>query len=96
MTAGVHLPCNLHAKALELHAVYGVWPASLLFLVAYTLGTQRFSRGALFNICISAFLLFFVGFGLGLPPARAPAPPRLCRAQHALGAPRRALPAACC
>ena len=47
--------------------MYGVWPASVLFLVVYTLGTQRFSRGALFNIVIAAFLVFFVAFGLACP-----------------------------
>lgn len=48
-------------------SVYAVLPSSVLFLVAYSWGTRRFSRGTLFNLIIGVFLLFYVGFGLMYP-----------------------------
>ena len=51
--------------------MYAVWPCSFVFLVLYSFATQRFSRGALFNIVVSAFLLFYAGFGLAYPHSDA-------------------------
>ena len=48
-------------------AVYAVWPASVVFLVVFTLATQHFSRGAMFNITIGVFLACFTCFGLACP-----------------------------
>lgn len=42
--------------------VYAVLPASLIFFALYSIGTQRLSRGQMFNTVISAFVCFFVGF----------------------------------
>ena len=47
--------------------VYAVWPASFLFLVAYSAATQRLSRGAVFNLVIGSFLAFYAAFGLAYP-----------------------------
>ncbi|KAI3428755.1 hypothetical protein D9Q98_007577 [Chlorella vulgaris] len=47
--------------------VYAVLPSSLLFLFAYSWGTQRFSREKLFNIIIGTFLTFYTGFALLYP-----------------------------
>lgn len=44
-----------------------MWPASVLFLVVFTLATQRFSRGAMFNMTIATFLACFACFGLACP-----------------------------
>lgn len=49
------------------HAVYGVLPISVLFLVAYSFATQRFSRATLFNITISIFLALYTAFALLYP-----------------------------
>lgn len=48
-------------------AVYGVLPFSVLFLVAYSFATQRFSRATLFNITVSIFLTLYAGFALLYP-----------------------------
>ncbi|EFN55123.1 hypothetical protein CHLNCDRAFT_134175 [Chlorella variabilis] len=47
--------------------VYAVLPMSMLFLVAYSWGTQRFSREKLFNIIIGIFLTFYAGFAMLYP-----------------------------
>ncbi|BDA47960.1 ADP,ATP carrier protein 1 [Coccomyxa sp. Obi] len=47
--------------------VYAVWPASFVFLVLYSFATQRFSRGALFNIVVAVFMAWFVAFGFLYP-----------------------------
>lgn len=47
--------------------MYAVLPMSLLFLVAYSYATQRFSRAKLFNIIVGIFLIFFASFA-GLYP----------------------------
>ncbi|EIE27375.1 plastidic ADP/ATP translocase, partial [Coccomyxa subellipsoidea C-169] len=51
--------------------VYAVWPASFVFLVLYSFATQRFSRGALFNIVVGLFMLWFVAFGFLYPSHEA-------------------------
>lgn len=48
-------------------AVYGVLPCSVIFLVAYAWGTQRFSRERLFNAIVAVFLAFYAAFGLAYP-----------------------------
>ena len=48
-------------------AVYAVLPSSFLFLVLYSVATQHFSRGKLFNIVVGGFLCFFVAFALLFP-----------------------------
>lgn len=48
-------------------SVYGVLPSSLLFLVAYSWGTQRFSRERLFNFIICGFLAFYATFAYVYP-----------------------------
>lgn len=52
-------------------AVYGVLPSSVLFLVLYSWGTQRFSRERLFNIILGFFVAFYAGFGLLYPSHEA-------------------------
>ncbi len=47
--------------------VYAVLPLSVAFLVAFSFGSQRFSRASLFYIIVSSFLAFFVAFGLMYP-----------------------------
>nr|BBG40173.1 hypothetical protein [Parachlorella kessleri] len=51
--------------------VYGVLPSSLIFLVLYAWGTQRFSRERLFNIILGFFITFYAGFGLLYPSHEA-------------------------
>jgi AAA family ATP:ADP antiporter len=48
-------------------SVYGVLPSSVLFLVAYSWGTQRFSRERLFNFIICGFLAFYATFAYVYP-----------------------------
>jgi len=48
-------------------SVYGVLPSSVLFLVAYSWGTQRFSRERLFNFIICGFLAFYGTFAYVYP-----------------------------
>lgn len=55
------------ASVLPFLTVYAVWPCSIIFLVSFTLATQRFSRAALFNIVICTFMAFYGGFGLLYP-----------------------------
>lgn len=50
-----------------MHAVYGVLPISIVFLVAYSYATQHFSRATLFNITVSIFLVLYAGFALLYP-----------------------------
>ncbi|CAG9461395.1 unnamed protein product [Pedinophyceae sp. YPF-701] len=69
--------------------VYAVFPSSLLFFTLFSIGTQVFSRAALFNISISAFIAYFALFGgflypnhdvlhaTGLEPILAALPPGL-------------------
>lgn len=47
--------------------VYGVLPASFLFLLAFSAGTRRFSRQRLFNVVIGGFLAFIAAFALVFP-----------------------------
>jgi TLC ATP/ADP transporter len=47
--------------------VYAVLPLSVAFLVAFSFGSQRFSRARLFYIIITTFLAFFVGFAYLYP-----------------------------
>jgi len=51
--------------------VYGVLPSSIIFLVLYAWGTQRFSRERLFNIILGFFITFYAGFGLLYPSHEA-------------------------
>lgn len=53
--------------ALVVHAVYGVLPISVLFLVAYSFATQHFTRATLFNITVTIFLALYAGFALLYP-----------------------------
>lgn len=48
-------------------SVYGVLPSSVLFLIAYSWGTQRFSRARLFNVIIGSFLAFYTTFAFAYP-----------------------------
>lgn len=48
-------------------SVYGVLPSSVLFLLAYSWGTQRFSRERLFNVIIASFLAFYSAFAFAYP-----------------------------
>jgi AAA family ATP:ADP antiporter len=48
-------------------SVYGVLPFSVVFLLAYSWGTQRFSRERLFNVIICTFLAFYVAFAFAYP-----------------------------
>lgn len=48
-------------------SVYGVLPFSVLFLLAYSWGTQRFSRERLFNVIICIFLAFYLAFAFAYP-----------------------------
>lgn len=47
--------------------VYAVLPLSVAFLVAFSFGSQRFSRATLFYIIIISFLGFFVTFAFMYP-----------------------------
>lgn len=47
--------------------VYAVLPLSVAFLVAFSFGSQRFSRARLFYIIITTFLTFFVVFAFLYP-----------------------------
>ena len=47
--------------------VYAVLPLSVVFLVAFSFGSQRFSRARLFYIIITTFLAFFVTFAYLYP-----------------------------
>ena len=47
--------------------VYAVLPLSVVFLVAFSFGSQRFSRARLFYIIITTFLAFFVAFAYLYP-----------------------------
>ncbi|KAK9809771.1 hypothetical protein WJX73_004591 [Symbiochloris irregularis] len=55
------------APVLPFLTVYAVWPASIIFLVAFAFASQKFSRRALFNIVIIGFMIFYGGFGLLYP-----------------------------
>lgn len=48
-------------------SVYGVLPSSVLFLIVYSWGTQRFSRERLFNVIIASFLAFYSAFAFVYP-----------------------------
>ena len=48
-------------------SVYGVLPSSVLFLVVYSWGTQRFTRARLFNVIICSFLAFYTTFAFAYP-----------------------------
>lgn len=47
--------------------VYAVLPLSVVFLVAFSFGSQRYSRARLFYIIITTFLAFFVAFAYLYP-----------------------------
>lgn len=51
--------------------VYAVWPCSVLFLILYSIATQRYPRGVVFNMVISGFLVFMTAFGLLYPSHEA-------------------------
>ncbi|KAK9829542.1 hypothetical protein WJX72_006395 [[Myrmecia] bisecta] len=54
-------------EVLPFLTVYAVLPCSFIFLVLYSFATQCFSRAVLFNIVISVFMVFFVGFAALYP-----------------------------
>lgn len=47
--------------------VYAVLPSSVLFLVAYSWGTQKCSRERLFNVTVGFFLAFYAAFAILYP-----------------------------
>jgi hypothetical protein len=49
-------------------SVYAVLPSSVLFLLAFSALSKRFSRAALFNIIILGFCGFFATFAFVLMP----------------------------
>ena len=51
--------------------MYAVLPASVFFLLAFSAGTRRWGREALFNTVVSAFLAFYALFALAYPHAEA-------------------------
>jgi ATP:ADP antiporter, AAA family len=48
-------------------SVYAVLPSSILFLVAYSWATRRFSRDKLFNGIVCVFMLFYGMFAFAYP-----------------------------
>eukprot|EP00955_Chlamydomonas_euryale_P001987 22120-Chlamydomonas_euryale.AAC.1 len=64
-----HLPTHTcPPQVIPYLTVYAVLPSSLVFLVVYSLATQRLPRKALFTGIVSTFAAFFAAFAFVLYP----------------------------